>query len=1054
MAYRGGGGRGGGRGDQQYGGGRGAPAGGGRGGGRGPTGFVWPPPGAPSAPRPAGPAQYAPAVAVYHNPNATGPHQGAYQHGVVVRNPAPAPYAAVRAPSPTPVTIRAPSPTPATIRAPAPTPSPAARPFQPARVSAPAPAPPTPAAVAKELEQKLFVTETALAPPAAAAAAAVAATQPEEEKAPEVDLAPVSKKGLAHPARPGAGTVGKKVMIRANHFLVNVADNNLFHYDVSINPESKSRAVNREVLSELIKLHGKTSLGGKLPAYDGRKSLYTAGSLPFESEEFSVTLVDPEKKDKEKAEREYKITIRIAGRTDLYHLQQFLKGRQRDMPQETIQVLDVVLRESPSWNYVTVSRSFFSTTFGHRGDIGEGLECWRGYYQSLRPTQMGLSLNIDISATSFFKPVTVVQFVLEFLNLRDTSRPLTDRDRVKIKKALRGVRVETNHQEDQIRRYKITGITPVPMSQLIFPVDERGTRMSVVHYFMQRYNYNLQYTSWPCLQSGSDARPVYLPMEVCKIVEGQRYSKKLNDKQVTNILRATCQRPQQREQSIREYAEDKFAQEFGINVCSDLVSVPARVLPPPMLRYHDSGKEKTCAPSVGQWNMINKKMINGGIIDNWACVSFSRMRPEEVHRFCCDLIQMCNMTGMSVNPRPLVDNRSASPNHIENALRDVYRRTTEMLSKQGHEKQLQLLIVILPEVSGSYGKIKKICETDLGIVSQCCLPRHAARPNKQYMENVALKINVKVGGRNTVLERAFVRNGIPFVSEVPTIIFGADVTHPPPGEDSASSIAAVVASMDWPEITKYRGLVSAQPHRQEIIEDLFSVSKDPQRGNVNGGMIRELLIAFRRKTGRRPERILFYRDGVSEGQFSHVLLHEMDAIRKACASLEEGYMPPVTFVVVQKRHHTRLFPEVHGRRDMTDKSGNILPGTVVDLMICHPTEFDFYLCSHAGIQGTSRPTHYHVLYDENHFTADALQSLTNNLCYTYARCTRAVSVVPPAYYAHLAAFRARYYVEGDSSDGGSTPGSSGQAAIAREGPVEVRQLPKIKDNVKDVMFYC
>jgi hypothetical protein len=53
----------------------------------------------------------------------------------------------------------------------------------------------------------------------------------------------------------------------------------------------------------LIKLHGKTSLGGKFPAYDGRKSLYTAGSLPFESEEFVVTLVDPEKKDKERAEK-------------------------------------------------------------------------------------------------------------------------------------------------------------------------------------------------------------------------------------------------------------------------------------------------------------------------------------------------------------------------------------------------------------------------------------------------------------------------------------------------------------------------------------------------------------------------------------------------------------------------------------------------------------------------------------------------------------------------------------------------------------------------------
>ncbi|EEE60071.1 hypothetical protein OsJ_12892 [Oryza sativa Japonica Group] len=727
---------------------------------------------------------------------------------------------------------------------------------------------------------------------------------------------------------------------------------------VSINPESKSRATNREVLNELIKLHGKTSLGGKLPAYDGRKSLYTAGSLPFESEEFVVKLIDPEKKDKERAEREYKITIRIAGRTDFYHLQQFLLGRQRDMPQETIQ-------------------------FGHRGDIGEGLECWRGYYQSLRPTQMGLSLNIDISATSFFKPVTVIQFVEEFLNIRDTSRPLSDRDRVKIKKALRGVRIETNHQEDQIRRYKITGITPIPMSQLIFPVDDNGTRKTVVQYFWDRYNYRLKYASWPCLQSGSDSRPVYLPMEVCKIVEGQRYSKKLNNKQVTNILRATCQRPQQREQRIHEmvlhnkYTDDRFAQEFGIK-----------------LKYHDSGREKTCAPSVGQWNMINKKMINGGTVDNWTCLSFSRMRPEEVQRFCGDLIQMCNATGMSFNPRPVVDVRSSNPNNIENALRDVHSRTSELLAREG-KGGLQLLIVILLEVSGSYGKIKRVCENDLGIVSQCCLPRHASRPNKQYLENVALKINVKV-----------------------------------------------VASMDWPEITKYRGLVSAQSHRQEIIEDLFSVGKDPVKV-VNGGMIREFLIAFRKKTGRRPERIIFYRDGVSEGQFSRVLLHEMDAIRKACASLEEGYLPPVTFVVVQKRHHTRLFPEVHGRRDMTDKSGNILPGTVKDRQICHPTEFYFYLCSHAGIQGTSRPTHYHVLYDENHFTADELQTLTNNLCYIYARCTHAVSVVPPAYYSHLAASHAHCCIKGHSSGSGSTPGN--EHDIVKNSAPTLQILVKVLD---------
>lgn len=42
------------------------------------------------------------------------------------------------------------------------------------------------------------------------------------------------------------------------------------------------------------------------------------------------------------------------------------------------------------------------------------------------------------------------------------------------------------------------------------------------------------------------------------------------------------------------------------------------------------------------------------------------------------------------------------------------------------------------------GKIKRICETELGIVSQCCQPRQACKLGKQYLENVALKINVKV----------------------------------------------------------------------------------------------------------------------------------------------------------------------------------------------------------------------------------------------------------------------------------------------------------------------
>ncbi|VAI94087.1 unnamed protein product [Triticum turgidum subsp. durum] len=77
----------------------------------------------------------------------------------------------------------------------------------------------------------------------------------------------------------------------------------------------------------------------------------------------------------------------------------------------------------------------------------------------------------------------------------------------------------------------------------------------------------------------------------------------------------------------------------------------------------------------------------------------------------------------------------------------------------------------------------------------------------------------------------------------------------------------------------------------------------------------------------------------------------------------------------------------------------------------------------------------------------------------YARCTRSVSIVPPAYYAHLAAFRARFYMEPDSSDSGSISsarksGSSTSRSTRAAGAGVVRPLPALKDSVKKVMFYC
>jgi hypothetical protein len=157
--------------------------------------------------------------------------------------------------------------------------------------------------------------------------------------------------------------------------------------------------------------------------------------------------------------------------------------------------------------------------------------------------------------------------------------------------------------------------------------------------------------------------------------------------------------------------------------------------------------------------------------------------------------------------------------------------------------------------------------------------------------------------------------------------------------------------------------------------------------------VKELIQDFmHNNNGFKPERLLFYRDGVSEGQFAHCLELEVPLVQKACMEIDVNFRPPITYVVVQKRHNTRFFPATPGDGDNT---GNILPGTVIDTEVCHPFEFDFFLNSHAGLKGTNKPAHYHVLLDQNGFGSDCLQLLTYRCAYQLLVCcvVRATAVV-------------------------------------------------------------
>ncbi|XP_012943068.1 protein argonaute-2 isoform X6 [Aplysia californica] len=810
---------------------------------------------------------------------------------------------------------------------------------------------------------------------------------------------PVQQADFVSPPRPNTGTEGRSISLRANHFQVRVPKGIIHHYEVNISPDKCPRRVNREIIDTMVTAYQQKIFQGQKPVFDGRKNLYSREPLPVGTEKVELEVTLPG----EGRDRVFKVAVRYVGQVSLFALEEALEGRTRQIPMDAIQALDVVMRHLPSKTYTPVGRSFFSPPEGYDHPLGGGREVWFGFHQSVRPSHWKMMLNIDVSATAFYKEQPVIEFMCEVLDLPDISeqkRPLADSQRVKFTKEIKGLKVEITHCGTMRRKYRVCNVTRRPAQTQSFPLQlntGQTIECTVARYFMEKYKMKLQHPHLPCLQVGQEQKHTYLPLEVCNIVGGQRCIKKLTDMQTSTMIKATARSAPDREKEINNlirkanFNADPYLQTFGISINTQMMDVQGRVLTAPKLQY--GGRTKAQAiPNQGVWDMRGKQFYQGIEIRVWAIACFApqrTVREDALRNFTQQLQRISNDAGMPIMGQPCFCKYASGPDQVEPMFR--YLKNTY----QG----LQLIVVVLPGKTPVYAEVKRVGDICFGLATQCAQAKNVNKTTPQLLSNLCLKINVKLGGVNSILLPSI----RPHVFREPIIFLGADVTHPPAGDTLKPSIAAVVGSMDA-HPSRYSATVRVQEHRQEIIRDLAT-------------MVKDLLIQFYRSTSFKPTRIIFYRDGVSEGQFQTVLGHELRAVREACMKLEVEYQPGITFIVVQKRHHTRLF--CADRRDQTGRSGNIPAGTTVDQGITHPTEFDFYLCSHAGIQGTSRPSHYHVLWDDNRFNADELQILTYQLCHTYVRCTRSVSIPAPAYYAHLVAFRARYHLvekEHDSDD--------------------------------------
>ncbi|KAG8185289.1 hypothetical protein JTE90_023898 [Oedothorax gibbosus] len=803
--------------------------------------------------------------------------------------------------------------------------------------------------------------------------------------------------------------------------------------------------LNRQVIKTMIEAYD--VFKDSHPVFDGKSNLYTRHPLDI-GEKFKCEVVLGQeapfhsRNPNKNRMTHFRVVLKPIKTKDSAHgceislepLHAFFEGRTTSAPEEAMMALETVLRNTPCLRLVPVGRSFFYLPHpDYIHPLGGGKEIWYGYRQSIRLGQWKPMVNLDTTATAFYKRRPLLQYIAETLETSveglNHMGAVDARSLNRMSRELKNLKIEVTHLRGYRRPYRIQeDLTVEGANRTTFEKEDengRRIRMTVAEYFARTYQ-RLRFPHLPCIQikckvtsaEGETSRMIFLPVEVCEIVE-QHCNKELTPKEVTEMIKFTAKPPSRRFEEIEgvfrnaDFKNDEYLKEFEMEVLPQPMRVEARVLDPPSLRYDQENKVK---PNNGVWNMIGQKYFGKACVKSWVLLSFADSKIIKLgvlEKFAECLKDMANTQGIQMGKHKYlhqVKTSSCSKQDAQNIL-------VEMKNKYGTD----LIVIVLQSNKAKnktiYNAIKRVAETTgVGIITQCmkadnvikCMtPKNPKyKFDASFISNLCLKINTKMGGVNHLLTPG---ETPVILRDEPVIVIGADVNHPGPTDarNPKPSLAAVVATLNS-NASRYAVTLSSQINAKENkqVEEIIRGLKD---------MVVSLLKEFYIHTRQKPQKIIFYRDGVSDGQFKEVQKEEIKSIREACESLPGDYRPGITYIIVQKRHHFKSKPV--DERDGAGPMKNVPPGSVIDTTVTHPLNADFFLYGHLGIKGTSRPGYYTVAADDNEFTADQLEKLTYFLCYAYARCTRSISLPAPVQYAHLAAYRARLHLMSREEEG-------------------------------------
>ncbi|PYH92822.1 Piwi-domain-containing protein [Aspergillus ellipticus CBS 707.79] len=882
--------------------------------------------------------------------------------------------------------------------------------------------------------------------------------------------------------RPVNGTLGRRISLQTNYFeLTFDADLSLYRYEVRVAHANQGMPtiLGRQVATQVI-LH---LLRTEFPEYhesiatDGYQNIISRHLLPLQDNPHVVYYQT----------NFYNVRLSPTGTLKFSQAYELVRkeaeGREQPPTESHMHALNIILGHHPKFSpHIRFIGTGTYLNLGSRMSLGSGLHTLHGLFLAAREAQGRLFVNVAPKVAICYDDCSLDRIILAYIRQNGS-------DMTKVAALVQNLRVQLTHLG---MRKRSGGFVPRVKTVLGLAARDDGNGLAypptvpylgagakevrfyreprsqdnavggwsrkrkrplsegyitVFEYFRSVHNITIDDPWLPVVNIGTVSNPSYLPAQVCRVVPGQAAPgsthtahRGLNG--TPTSLASSMETELSSVLGLYRRSEGATLTSLGFSLAPGMIRVPGRVLDPPRINYRQGQRASVRA---GEWSLREMRFAEGTSVSRWTylwvstsgetyqCHSERRHLEVAIEKFRTRM----KMLGVNIPDacRPglyvsLNLRRDDDMNKLAHALDTV------------RESSSSFLLIILSEQSEKlYSRIKFLCEVERGIRNVCVIGSKFLRANERFLSNVALKLNLKLGGINQTLPD----RSLGIIDEGKTMVVGVDVTHPNSGNlpAQAPSVAAMVASVDR-FLAQWPADMCTQSARQELVT------------NIDALLTSRLYLWRKWNRGKLPENILMYRDGVSDTQYGSVLGVELPRLRKACRDLYGSISqkePRISIVIVGKRHHTRFFtPERAGGNDgRPPQSTNPPNGTVVDQgPISSSKVWDFYLQSHTASRGIARPGHYVVLLDEifqpphgNHQPrthpnpANAIQSLTHNICYISGRATTASSICPPVFYADLACFRARFYVD---------------EMLRRDSSTYPLEL-SLHENVRDTMFY-